>query len=562
MVKVSRKFLKMVMGAVACTAASAAVVQATEAAVATSLHVDPQRLMAHVRVLSSDEFEGRAPASAGERKTIEYLVRQFRTLGLQPGNGDSFLQKVPMVALTTSHASPIRVRTEKARLEFPYGSAMVVNTRHEVPAMALNDVPMVFVGYGIRAPEYQWDDYADVDVRGKVAVMLVNDPGFGSGDPKLFKGKTMTYYGRWTYKYEEASRQGALGAIIIHQTADAGYPWEVVRNSWTGPQFSLPGGDKGAKRVRVEGWIDDKAASELLATQGWNLDDIKKRAATRGFRAMPMKATMSVSFDNAISHTDSFNVVARIPGSRFPDESLLYTAHWDHLGKHPDMKPDGIFNGALDNASGTAALLELARLYAQGPRPERTVMFIALTGEEQGLLGSAYLAEHPLVDLEKTVALFNMDGINPYGPTRDVVVIGAGQSDLETDLQKAAAAQHRVVVPETSPEKGFYFRSDHFSLAKKGVPALYIKSGLDDVAHGRAYGQQKMNDYIANRYHKPSDEIQADWTFAGGALDVDLLFAIGNELAHSRRWPQWLEGSEFRAIRKASESKRLSPGNH
>jgi Zn-dependent M28 family amino/carboxypeptidase len=406
------------------------------------------------------------------------------------------------------------------------------------------------VGYGIVAPEYGWNDYADVDVEGKTVVMLVNDPGYATQNPGLFNGNTMTYYGRWDYKYAEAARQGAAGAIIIHDTLPAAYPWATVENSWTGRQFDLVLPDQGASLLKVEGWIQREKAEQLFSLVNLNLDEIYEAAKQKGFKAVPMDLNASASLVIDTDSVDSKNVAAMIKGSEAPDEVFIYMAHWDHLGTDPNLEGDQIYNGALDNASGTAALMEIARAYKSLPQPpRRSVLFLALTAEEQGLLGSAYYATHPVFPLENTVGGLNMDGMNNFGATRDITVVGLGMSDLDDYLASAAAAQERVLEGDRESEKGYYYRSDHFELAKEGVPMLYPAGGYDDREKGVAYGMEKADEYTADHYHRVSDEYDLSWVVSGAIEDMKMYFRTGLEVANSDDWPNWKEGTEFKAKR-------------
>ncbi len=512
----------------------------------------------HVRVLASDEFEGRAPASQGEEKTVTYLRDRFAELGCEPLAG-SWFQEVPLVEITADPDVELVVRGNGEERRYPYGGGVMAWTKRVVASAGVEDSELVFVGHGIVAPEYGWDDYAGVDVRGKTVVVLVNDPGYGSRDPDLFGGFAMTYYGRWTYKYEEAARQGAAGVLVVHETGAAGYPWAVVRGSWSGPQFELRADDGHAGRAAVEGWIPQSTARELLALAGRSLEGLTEAARRRGFRAVPLGLTASLSLSNTIRESTSRNVTAVLRGTERPDEYVLYTAHWDHLGYDRALEAaegDGIYNGAVDNATGTAGLLELARVFAGGARPARSILFLAVTAEESGLLGSEWFAAHPPVDLADVVAGINMDGLNVHGLARDVEVIGHGSSELEDVLARAAAVQERTVVPDDEPEKGYFYRSDHVSLAKRGVPMLYAKSGADLVAGGVERGRLLADDYRAHRYHKPGDEFDATWDLTGALADLALYHAIGLELARSDAWPNWYPGNEFRATRDASRAGR------
>ena len=509
----------------------------------------------HVQVLASDGFEGRAPASEGEKKTLAYLTAQFEAMGLAPGNGTSYLQEVPLVAIT---ADPKTARARFAKgddvRDLAYLDEMMIWTKRVRESVDVANSDVVFVGYGINAPEYGWNDYADVDVHGKTVLMFVNDPGFATGDPALFNGKAMTYYGRWTYKYEEAARQGAAAAIIIHETEPAAYPWDVVSGSWSGAQFDLERKDGNADRVAIEGWVQESIARELLAKAGLTLEEAHRAALERGFKAQPLGLTFAAHVDNAIAHSRSHNVAAILRGSERPDEAILYMAHWDHLGRGPaDASGDDIYNGALDNATGVAGLLEIAQKFAAAPeRPQRSVLFLAVTAEEQGLLGSAYYAAHPLIPPEKTVAAINMDGLNILGPMDDITVIGWGQNSLQDMLAEAAAAQGRTIAAEPTPEHGYFYRSDHFSLAKIGIPVLYTDSGVMSREHGRNWALEQREKYITEAYHKPADEYSPDWDLRGAVDDLELFYAVGARLANSDIWPEWAPDSEFRAARVAS----------
>ena len=515
--------------------------------------INPAQVAEHVKVLASDEFEGRAPATKGEEKTIAYIAQEMAKAGVKPGGEKGgWYQAVPMIESTVSPA-PLTITGGSAPISLAYGDDQVVWTKRVRDQVSVENADLVFVGYGIDAPEWGWNDYAGLDVKGKTVVILVNDPGFGSGDPKLFNGKAMTYYGRWTYKFEEAARKGAAAALIIHETAPAAYPWDVVQTSWTGPQFDIVQADKGMGRAAIEGWITSQSARRLFAESGLDYDALTQAAHRPGFKAVPMgKLKLSAQLNNTIRKSNSHNVVGIIPGTKRPGEYILYTAHWDHLGRcTADETGDDICNGAVDNATGTAALIEVGRAFTQA-KPERSVVLVAVTGEESGLLGSKHYAANPLYALNKTVAGFNMDALGVYGRTRDVVVIGQGKSELEALLKTHAARQGRVVVPEQKPEAGSFYRSDHFELAKVGVPMLYADGGIDVVDKGAEWGLEQQALYTANHYHKPSDEYREDMDFSGTAEDATLLFRIGLELANSGQWPKWLPTAEFGAAREES----------
>ena len=514
--------------------------------------ISGQDLAWHIQVLSSDEFEGRGPSSAGEEKTVQYLKEQFEDLGLEPGNGQSYFQDVPLVALTAHADMVLQIDGGNTTHSLQYGDDFMAWTLRVATQTQISGSDLVFIGYGTVAPEYDWNDYQGVDVRGKTVVMLVNDPGFATQDENLFNGNAMTYYGRWTYKFEEAARQGAAGAFIVHETRPAAYPWEVVQGSWSGEQFSLVSDDKNMSRVAVEGWLTLESARSLFAEAGLDYEALKRHALERDFRAVPMNLRASLTVRNDIRHASSRNVLALLPGSDRPDEILIYMAHWDHLGKDPSLEGDSIYNGALDNASGTAGLLGLAKAFASlNPRPPRSILFLATTAEEQGLLGSAYYATHPIYPPEKTVAAINMDGANIWGPMNDVTVVGHGFSELDDYVAEATAAQGRIVRPDPEPEKGFYYRSDHFTLAKVGIPSLYTDPGIDHVEHGEAWSMARRDEYTVRHYHKPSDEFDPQWDLSGAVADLRMLFRVGHRLTAQSRFPNWREGTEFRARRDA-----------
>ncbi len=524
---------------------------------AASAAITPDFILEHIKVLASDAFEGRLPGSAGEDKTVAYLSEQFRELGLAPGNPDgSYVQKVPLVGITGTSTLQLKLVGQAMRLK--PAQDFVAVTQRFVPEVRLKDSPLVFVGYGVQAPEYGWDDYKGVDLKGKTVVMLINDPAVpdphdpGRLDPALFKGEAMTYYGRWTYKYEIAARLGASAAIIIHETGPAGYPWEVVEHSWGGEQFSLAAADKNMSRLPVQAWITLDKAKQLFKASGLEFAAVKKAAQSRDFKPLPLRPRTSFTIRNQIREVESHNVVARLPGSdaRLADEHIVYTAHWDHLGRD-DRLPDPIFNGAADNASGIAGLLAIARAYTALPQaPKRSVLFLAVTAEEQGLLGAQHYATHPLYPLDKTLADFNMDVLNTVGTTRDIQIIGYGQNTLEDSFAAVAQRHGRVIAADTDPAKGFYYRSDQFEFAKRGVPALYPKAGVQVIGQPDGYGAARRAEYIAKDYHKPSDEVKADWDLGGAAADAQLLFETGHAVANDGDWPQWKPGSEFKAIRE------------
>lgn len=510
--------------------------------------ISAEDFRAHVEVLASDEFAGRAPGSVGETRTVAYLVEQLKRLGLKPGNGEAYTQDVPMVETKADfEASRLSLATPKRSLAPALGPEAVVGTRSGQSSVTIEDSELVFVGYGVNAPELGWNDYEGLDVKGKTVVMLINDPGFHVGDESLFGGRRMTYYGRWTYKYEEAARQGAAAALIIHDDAGAAYPWEVVQNSWGGPQFDLPPSEDPEPRLPAQGWINDVTARALFADAGLDFEALRAAASRPGFRPVPLEARLSLTLESSTRSGTSQNVVAVLPGSTRPDEAIVYLAHWDHLGRNFSGLGDRIFNGAVDNATGVAGVLEIAELFTTlKTPPERSVVFLFVTLEESGLLGSKYYAAHPLVPLEKTVAAINLDAMSVIGPTRDLVVIGLGNSELDDLARRFAETQGRVLVEESAPQNGYFFRSDHFNFAKAGVPALYAKGGVDHVEKGSEYGLAWQADYVANRYHKVGDNFDPAWDLRGVVQDLQLLFAVGHTLATSEAWPNYVEGNAFR----------------
>ena len=494
-----------------------------------------------LKVLSSDEFEGRLPTTEGEKKTIEYLVSEFTKAGLKPGNGDSFLQKVALMEITADPDMTMTIGDNN----FAYKEQMVASSKREQSSVSLEDSELVFVGYGVNAPEYDWNDYEGLDVEGKTVVMLINDPGFENPESGKFQGTTMTYYGRWSYKYEEASRQGAAGAIIVHETAPASYGWSVVANSWSGPQYGLVSADKGASRVAVEGWLTLDAAKKVFADAGLDFDQ-EKANAMQGPYNKAMDINASVTVNNTFKKSESNNVIATLPGAEFPDEHIIYTAHWDHLGKDESKEGDQIYNGAHDNATGTAAILAMAKAYSElTPAPKRSVSFLVVTAEEQGLLGSKYYASNPVIPIENTVANINMDAMNVLGKTKNVAVVGMGKSEMEDYLEAAAAKQGRTLTQEDRPEAGYYYRSDHFSFAKQGVPALYAEGGNEPADEETAKYRKRMNVIVTGCYHQVCDQYRDDWDLSGIVQDTQMLFDVGVGVANAEAWPKWNEASEF-----------------
>ena len=507
------------------------------------------------KTLSSDAFEGRKPTTAGEAKATDYIVERFKAAGLKPGNDGKWFQDVPLVELTAKNVTPLSFTGGKAPVSLAYRSDVVIATYRVTPRIDIRNSPVVFVGYGITAPERGWDDYAGVDVKGKTVVILVNDPDWQTPTNQgLFEGRAMTYYGRWTYKFEEAARQGAAAAIIVHETAPAAYGWGVVQSSWTGPQLELDEAGDHADQSQAIGWMQLAKARELFASAGQDFDALNAAAKVKGFKAVPLGVTASVSFDNTIKRQASKNVIGILPGTTAPNDYVYYTAHWDHLGHCDAVKGDDICNGALDNASGVAGLVALAEANVKAGPARRTLVFLSVTCEECGLLGSRYYAQHPIYPIAQTVGGVNMDGLNTVGRAKDFVVTGAGKSELEDRMKLLVEAQGRVVKPEPNPERGSYFRSDHFSFAKLGVPMFYGESGEDLRVGGEAAGHAATLDYIEHRYHKPQDEYNPAWDWAGAVEDVQLYYALGRSLADGSDWPNWYKTAEFRAIRDQSRA--------
>ena len=513
--------------------------------------IDAGSLMERIVYLSSDELEGRAPGTEGEQKTVQYLTGELERLGLAPGNPDgTYTQKVPLVGITPNEDMKLTFRRDGQERVLEPGKDYTASTKRVVDQVNL-DAEVVFVGYGVVAPEYDWNDFKDVDVKDKVLVILVNDPPVEG----LFGGKAMTYYGRWTYKFEKAAELGAAGALVIHETGPAGYPWEVVGSGWLREQFDLVTPNKNMDRVAVEGWITSDQAKALFEMAGLDFEAQKAAAAERSFRPVPLNVRAQTEIRNTFRTIDSQNLVAKVEGREAPDEVVIYSAHWDHLGKDPSLSGDQIFNGAKDNASGTAGLLEIAEAFSRLEQPpRRSVLFLAVTAEEQGLLGSRYYAENPLYPPEKTVAAINMDGLNVYGRTGDLTVIGMGQSSLDRIAADVAKEQGRVLRPDPEPEKGFYYRSDHFEFAKVGIPAFDPDAGVDFVGKPEGYGIEMRQKYTAEDYHKPSDEVKDYWDLSGAVEDLKLFYLMGYRLATGSEWPEWSDTSEFRAKRHRAES--------
>lgn len=505
----------------------------------------------HIEVLASDEFEGRSPSSAGEEKTMEYLQTEFQQLGLEPGNGGNYLQDVPLIEMRSDYNEQMTIRGTDETLELEYTEDFMAISLHMEEDVALHESELVFAGFGIVAPEYDWNDYENLDVEGKTVIVLVNDPGYETNDDSLFNGKAMTYYGRWTYKYEEAARQGAAGVIIVHEVGAAGYPWGVVRNSWSGPQFYLEAGDNYASRPTLEAWITTEAALRIFDQAGLDFATEKQKATQQRFKPKVLGSRVSYALKNRYEQTVSHNFLALWPGDDRPDEYIVYMGHWDHFGVDTSNGNREIYNGARDNATGVAGLLEVARAYTELPeRQSRSILFLAVTAEERGLLGSKYYASHPVYPEHKTVAAINMDALNIWGPTKDITITGYGNSELDDVVEDVAEAQDRYVRPDPEPEKGGYYRSDHFSFAREGVPALAASFGVDHAEHGEEWMLDQINDWNAENYHKPSDEYLPDeWDLSGAIQDLRMYFHVGLKLANSSDFPNWREGTEFRAKR-------------
>jgi Zn-dependent M28 family amino/carboxypeptidase len=515
--------------------------------------VTADEIKSHIAVLANDSLTGRMPFTEGENKTINYISSQFKKLGLEPGNKGSYFQDVPMVAIT-SVPSDITING-KSTLTFKPTTDFSASTQQELDRVELKNSPLVFAGYGIVAPEYKWDDYKGLDVKGKTVIVLVNDPGFKSDDRTLFKGDTMIYYGRWTYKYEEAARQGAAAILIVHQTEPASYPWTVVNGNGHAKLY-LQQNDKHLSRCKVEGWLNEEAANKIFTAAGIS-GDLRALARKRDFKAIPLNQTINLTIKNKLKYSTSHNVIAILKGSTNPDECILYTAHWDHLGiGKPDAKGDSIYNGAVDNASGVAAVLSEAKAFTElKDKPKRSIVFLTVTAEEQGLLGSEYYATHPVYPLNKTVADLNMDALGNFGETNDFSITGKGQNDLEDYVERLAKQEEKKVTGDKNPGAGGYYRSDHFNFAKVGVPALDINNGAESTLHGEAWGKKQQKEYNDKHYHQPSDNYSAAMNADGMAQVANLLFKIGDELANETTFPGWKKGSEFREVREKSMEK-------
>ena len=504
-----------------------------------------------ISVLASDDFQGRAPSTEGEEKSISYLAEQFKKIGLEPGNKGSYFQEVSLMKITADTNMKLDVKGGKGNISLRFSTDFIGGTPQKKETVQIDNSDIVFVGYGINSPENSWNDYEGIDVKGKTVLMLVNDPGYATSDTALFNGKSMTYYGRWTYKFEEAARQGASAAIIIHETNAAAYPWAVVQNSWSGSQFYLIDNELSNSNLQLQSWVTTASAQKLFALAGLDYSMITGSAARRGFKPVDMKLRASVSIKNKVEYTKSNNVAAVWPGTDQSDECIIYSAHWDHFGINPALKGDSILNGAVDNATGTAAIIEIAEAFTKLPeRQNRSILFLSVTCEEQGLLGSKFYAENPLFPLNKTVAVINIDAMNILGKTKDMTIVGFGNSKLDDYTVSVLKKYNRYANPDPTPEKGSYFRSDHFSFAKVGVPSLYLAKGIDDVIHGKEWGLAESEKWVNENYHKPGDNYEPEkWNFDGMVEDIKVYFEVGYDLSIIKDFPDWATGSPFKPLR-------------
>jgi len=508
-----------------------------------------------VEILSSDNFEGRAPTTPGGKKTKAFIEAEFRRMGLKPANNGSFRQSVPLVETTSDNFTNMWIKSAQDSISLALPDDIMIGSVQLTDTISLQNSNMVFVGYGIVAPEYNWNDYEGIDVKGKTVVMLVNDPGFELQDEDLFTGRAMTYYGRWTYKFEEAARQGAAAAIIVHETEPASYGWDVVRNSWSGPQYRV-GGNNNQPFLQMQGWMQSFIADSIFQLAGYSLDELRQKALSKNFTPVDFALDLSVAFTNTYTMAESDNIVGYVEGSVHPEETVIYMAHWDHLGKTETEEGVQIYHGAIDNATGTAAIMAIAEKFAvMDPPPARSVVFMALTAEESGLIGSEYYALNPLFEIEKTAGGINIDGLNVYGPTRDVSVVGYGTSTFQDILQKHAKDQNRNLIPDKYPERGGFYRSDHFNLVKVGVPMIYANSGDDYIGRSQRYIDMIKED-AAGRYHSVNDVVNELWKWDGIDQNLWLFYQVGLDLANSRQWPVWNEGTEFKATREESDEIR------
>lgn len=516
-----------------------------------STDIDDTAFAEHVRALASDEFQGRKPGGTGEDKTVAYLIEQFRKLGLKPGNGKSYVQQVPLVQITAGSDASLSALGPQGARNLVLGKDMVIWTKRAVAEIQVSRSDLVFVGYGIVAPEYSWNDYADIDVHGKTVVALANDPGYASKDPALFKGNAMSDYGRWSYKFEEAARHGARGVLLVHDAKAEGYGWNVIQATWSGAQFELPASDGYEGRAAIEGWLQNDAARALFTAAGLDLTRLGVAAAYPGFKAVPLGMTVDATIHNTIRSFNSQNVIAVLNG-RKGHEYVMFTAHWDSLGVDAAMQGHNTFNGAVDNATGVAGLLVLAQSFKRtDPKPDRSIAFLATTAAEPDLLGSQYYVENPTLPLRETAAVINVDTLIDGGRTRDVSILGFGNTDLEEMARADALLQGREAHADPSPQLGLYYRSDSYSFARRGVPVLYVQSGIDSAARGPVWGRTHIADYFANRYRQTSDQYSPEWDVSGAVADLNLYYQVGLRVANSRRFPRWYANSEFRAPRNS-----------
>lgn len=517
--------------------------------------ISTQRMVSYIKELASDEYQGRKPFSEGETKTINYISNIYKEIGLKPAVGNSYFQEVPLVEVSLKAPKYLKLESLNKIQNLKYARDFVVFSRRLKDTIKLNKSELVFAGYGIVAPEYNWNDYKNLDVKGKTVIVMVNDPGFGSTDKSFFKGNEMTYYGRWTYKYEEAARQGAAGLLIIHQTKPAGYPWSVVLNSASVPKLYQQAADNYRSRCKIEGWISWETAQAIFADSGKKLINELQEASKANFKGYSLHKKASISFQNTIRFDKTHNVIGVLPGSDLANEYIFYSAHWDHLGIGPKINGDSIYNGAVDNGTSLAWMFEIARAFKSMPtKPSRSIVFLAPSAEESGLIGSGYYVDNPIFPLNKTIANINNDLMLPYGKMKDVMITGYGQSELEDYVEKAAKKQGRYILPDPNPQSGMYFRSDHFSFARVGVPALFARGNNDHAEKGKEYMSKKEEEWLANNYHKPADQYEEWWNLDGIAEDAELLFNVGWELANQKNYPKWKDGSEFKTKREISLS--------
>ncbi len=557
-----RRLLSGLVGTITFAACQPAVQDTAPSALTTDELIREADLGRRIETLASDAFMGRAPGTEGGRLAAQYIADEMKAAGLVPmGDNGTYFQNVTLTKSLVSDDSTYAISNDGSMLvEGVAGENVTFWSKRLDPTITLSNSEMVFVGYGVVAPEYDWNDYEGLDVTGKTVVILVNDPGFGTQDPELFNGNSMTYYGRWTYKFEEAGRQGAAGAIVIHQTAPASYPWEVVGGAWTGPQNDLVRPDGGANRTLIESWVNEATAIAMFDAAGLDFTEMASRALSNEFEPVPLEGlTLDVALSQEVLSVESPNVAGGIIGTESPEEFMLYMAHWDHMGQS-EGDGDTIYNGAVDNATGTSVIIEIGEAFVEKGAPKRSAIFVAVTAEESGLLGSAYYAAKPLVPLAQTVAGINIDAVQPLGKTKDMIVVGYGASELEDRLNTILMTRDMRIQPDVNPSAGYFYRSDHISLAKEGVPMLYPGGGIDHVTKGSAYGEAVNKEYTAERYHKPGDEYDNSWDLSGIKQIAEILFELGYDLADSEDWPNWYDGNEFRALRDEMRPETIDSG--